>query len=225
MVDWGNNMKKILISILAVLMLAALAACGGGAGENAPPQTDEPSSSPAASLPPRETDEPDDAETDDAGTKALVVYFSWSGNTEAVAAEIQSQTGADIFELTPQEPYTDDYNELLSIAQEEKNSGARPKIDGSAEDFESYDLVFVGFPNWWVDMPMILYSFFDQYDLTGKTIAPFCTSGGSGFSNTIAAIEQLEPEAEVLKGLHIGSSGAASPESRVSEWLGSLGLV
>lgn len=73
-------------------------------------------------------------------------------------------------------------------------------------------------------MPMLLYSFFDEYDLTGKTIAPFCTSGGSGFSNTIAAIEQLEPGAELLEGLHIGSSGAASPESRVSEWLGSLGL-
>lgn len=217
-------MKRTLIFILAVLMLVALAACVGGAGESAPPQRDEPSSSPPASLPPQQTVEPEADETDDAGTKALVVYFSWSGNTEAVAAEIQSQTGADVFELTPQEPYTDDYNELLSIAQNEKNSGARPEIDGSVENFESYDLVFVGFPNWWADMPMLLYSFFDQYDLTGKTIAPFCTSGGSGFSNTIAAIEQLEPGAEVLEGLHIGSSGAASPESRVSEWLGSLGL-
>ncbi|WP_455620285.1 flavodoxin [Eisenbergiella sp.] len=157
--------------------------------------------------------------------KALIVYFSWSGNTEKVAAGIQSRTGADIFEIVPQEAYTEDYDSLLGIAQEEQKNGARPAISDMVENMDGYDLIYVGFPNWWGDMPMILYSFFDEYDLSGKTIAPFCTSGGSGLSDTVRTIKTLEPDALVLDGLHIGSSEAADPESAVKEWLDNLGLA
>lgn len=158
------------------------------------------------------------------GSNALVVYFSWSGNTENVANAIVTQTGADVFEIVPEEAYTPDYNALLDIATEEKESGARPAIAGSIEDIAQYDIIYVGYPNWWSDMPMILYTFFDSYDLSGKTIAPFCTSGGSGLSNTVNSIKELEPEADVLAGLHIGSSAASNPDQAVSDWLGSLGL-
>lgn len=161
----------------------------------------------------------------EASGKALIVYFSWSGNTEKVAAGIQSQTGADIFELVPQEAYTEDYDSLLGIAQEEQKNDARPAISDMVENMDGYDLIYVGFPNWWGDMPMILYSFFDEYDLSGKTIAPFCTSGGSGLSDTVRTIKTLEPDAVVLDGLHIGSSEAADPESAVNEWLDNLGLA
>lgn len=159
------------------------------------------------------------------GSSALVVYFSWSGNTENVANAIAAQTGADIFEIVPEEAYTSDYNALLDIASEEKESGARPAIAESIEDIAQYDIVYVGYPNWWSDMPMILYTFFDSYDLSGKTIALFCTSGGSGLSDTVNSIKGLEPEADVLEGLHIGSSSASDPENAVSEWLGTLGVV
>lgn len=159
------------------------------------------------------------------GSNALVVYFSWSGNTENVANVIAERTGADVFEIIPEEAYIDDYNTLLDVATEEKESGARPAIAGSIEDISQYDVIYVGYPNWWSDMPMILYTFFDSYDLSGKTIAPFCTSGGSGLSNTVNSIKELEPEAEVLEGLHIGSSSASDPGNAVSDWLGRLGFA
>ena len=166
-----------------------------------------------------------DAEHGREGSNALIVYFSWSGNTENIASAIAGQTGADVFEIVPEEAYTPDYNALLDIAAKEKENGARPAIAGSIDDISRYDIIYVGYPNWWSDMPMILYTFFDSYDLSGKTIAPFCTSGGSGLSGTVSSIRELEPEADVLDGLHIGSSAASDPDQAVSDWLESLGFM
>ena len=140
-----------------------------------------------------------------------------------VANEIQTQTGADVFEIVPEEPYTDDYDALLDIAQEEQQNDARPAIAGNIENIENYEVIYLGFPNWWGDMPMILYSFLDDYDLSGKTIAPFVTSGGSGFSGTISVIENMEPGATVLEGLSLGSSEAADSGNAVAQWLSSIG--
>lgn len=212
-----------------------------GAGENvsksaAENEADE-SGQPelGSSMAEQDTAEPESSAADESetettparadGSNALVVYFSWSGNTENVANALAGQTGADVFEIIPEEAYIDDYNTLLDIAAEEKENGARPAIAGSIEDISKYDIIYVGYPNWWSDMPMILYTFFDSYDLSGKTIAPFCTSGGSGLSNTVNSIKELEPEAEVLEGLHIGSSSAADPGNAVSDWLGTLGFA
>lgn len=161
----------------------------------------------------------------EADSSSLVVYFSWSGNTESVADEIQAQTGADIFRIVPAEPYTDDYNTLLDIAQREQANDARPAIAGSVENFDQYDVVYLGYPNWWGDMPMILYTLLDEYDFSGKTIAPFVTSGGSGFSGTIRTIEGMEPGATVTEGLSLGSSEAANPGGDVTAWLSSIGLA
>ena len=167
---------------------------------------------------------PETDETPGAVGDALVVYFSWSGNTRSVAEEIKAQTGTDVFEIVPAEPYTDDYDTLLEIAQEEQAAEARPEIADSVENWEDYEVIYLGYPNWWGDMPMILYSFLDSYDLSGKTVAPFVTSGGSGFSGTIGTIESLEPGAEVMEGLSLGSSQAAQPEEAVAQWLEELGL-
>lgn len=233
-------MKKLLTLAMSLILILSLAACVNSGAESSEgavketPRTDQQNSD--ETNPPEdkesteaETSEPtEDAVEDPVGAdtvKALVVYFSWSGNTEAVASEIQSQTGADVFELIPEEPYTDDYDTLLDIAQEEQRSGARPAISGTMEGLENYQVIYVGFPNWWGDMPMLLYRFFDDYDLSGKTIAPFCTSGGSGLSDTINSIRELEPEATVLDGLHIGSSAASAPGSAVTDWLNDLGLT
>ena len=164
------------------------------------------------------------SESSETGSKSLVVYFSWSGNTQNVAEAIKANTDSDIFEIIPETPYSDDYDTVLELAQEEQSENARPAISGSIDNIGDYDVIFVGFPNWWGDMPMILYTFFDSYDLSGKVIAPFCTSGGSGLSNTVNEIKELEPDATVTDGLHIGSSSASDPDDAVSQWLSEIDL-
>ena len=154
-----------------------------------------------------------------------MVYFSWSGNTENVANSIKDQIGSDIFEIVPQTSYSDDYDTVVDLAREEQRTDARPEISGSIDNIAQYDVIYVGYPNWWGDMPMILYTFFDTYDLSGKTVVPFVTSGGSGFSDTISTIRRLESGASVLEGLSLISSLASDPGSDVADWLTGLGLV
>lgn len=166
-------------------------------------------------------------ETQGAGAKALVVYFSATGNTKAVAETLAGLKGADIYEIVPEQPYTDEdlnYNDRTTRATAEQNDpDARPAIQGSITDFEQYEVVYVGYPIWWGDMPRILYTFFDTYDFSGKTIAPFCTSGGSGLSGTSGTIAKLESGATVLDGLHVSGSAADSSESSVAQWLADIG--
>ncbi len=230
-------MKKFLSLVLTLTMVFTLASCGdSGSTESSTPEassglessvTSEENTSSSESTTPTESapqaEESSQTETE-AGSTSLVVYFSWSGNTESVAKEIQTQTGADIFEIIPTEPYTDDYDTLLDIAQDEQATDARPAIAEIVENFERYDVVYLGYPNWWGDMPMILYTFLDEYDFSGKTIAPFVTSGGSGFSGTIGTIESMEPDATVTEGLSLESSEAADPAAAVTEWLTGIGL-
>lgn len=219
--------KKLFAVMMACMLMFALAACGNNEEEAnvSGPSTTEVSETEESTSPEDTSDEAAESETENTATTGLVVYFSWSGNTESVALEIQNQTGADAFRLVPAEPYTDDYDALLDIAQEEQRNGARPAISGSIENFDSYEVVYLGFPIWWGDMPMILYRFLDDYDLSGKTIVPFVTSGGSGFSDTISTIESMETDAEVLDGLSLGSSQAANPGDAVADWLSGLGLA
>ena len=222
-------LKKMFSAVLAGTAAFCLAACSGGT-ESEPEASDQTEVNADSQV----AEEPADAVTeentgDGAGSSeedggALIVYFSWSGNTEAVAQEIQSQTGADLFEIVPAEPYTDDYDELLDIAQEEQSSDARPAIADTV-DLSGYDTVYLGFPNWWGDMPMIMYTFLDEYDLSGKTIAPFNTSGGSGFSDSLDTIAEMEPDAEITEGRSLGSSEAEDCSDTVSGWLGSIGLA
>lgn len=176
---------------------------------------EEPANS-AAALPEENVSSESEGEQ---SANAVIVYFSWSGNTKAAAEEIGRQTGADLFELAPAEPYTSDYNALLDIAQEERQNNARPAISGDI-DLSEYDTVFIGYPIWWGDMPMILYTFLDQADLSGKTVLPFVTSGGSGLSGTVGAIREAEPDATVTEGLSISGSAAANCADAVAEWLG-----
>ena len=154
-----------------------------------------------------------------------MVYFSWSGNTENVANSIKDQIGSDIFEIVPQTSYSDDYDTVVDLAREEQRTDARPEISGSIDNIAQYDVIYVGYPNWWGDMPMILYTFFDTYDLSGKTVVPFVTSGGSGFSDTISTIRRLESGASVLEGLALIRARASDPGSDVADWLTGLGLV
>ena len=210
-------LKKLFSAMLVGTVVCSLAACSGGGGEEEQLETQAEESA--------ETQETaENADTEAGEGAALVAYFSWSGNTEAVAQEIQAQTGADLFEIVPAEPYTDDYNELLDIAQEEQSSDARPAI-AETVDLSSYDTVYLGFPNWWGDMPMILYTFLDEYDLSGKTVAPFNTSGGSGFSGSLDTIAEMEPEARITEGISLGSGEAEDCADEVAEWLANMGMT
>lgn len=123
-----------------------------------------------------------------------------------MARIIAEATGGELFSIRTTTPYPDSYNATVSVGRTEKDEGIRPDLSTHIEDLSRYDIVFVGFPNWWYGMPMAMYSFFEEYDFGGKTIIPFCTSGGSAFSDTIDEIRDLEPDAVVREGLHIGGS-------------------
>ncbi|MCD7778718.1 MAG: NAD(P)H-dependent oxidoreductase [Clostridiales bacterium] len=223
-----KHIKNLLTFILCCMLLFSLAACGGSS-ESETDNTEISSAKETVQENAAETETETAAENEtgeqaESASSSLVVYFSWSGNTRTIANEIASLTGADIFELTPVTPYSDDYDTVLEEAQTEQSENARPEINGSIENFDSYDVIYLGFPNWWGDMPMILYSFLDDYDLSGKTIAPFVSSGGSGFSNTLSAVYENEPNATLTEGLSLSSSESQNPEEAVTKWLNSIGL-
>ena len=111
-------------------------------------------------------------------SKALVVYYSRSGNTEALARMIGNETGADMFRVTTVTPYPEVYRETTELARAERDNNARPAINGRVENMADYDVVYIGVPNWWSTMPMPMFTFLEQYDLSGKTIVPFVTHGG-----------------------------------------------
>lgn len=172
--------------------------------------------------------------------KSLVVYFSVPddkdnsyvevngerlGNTQYMANVIQKNTNADIFRITPKTPYPTNHDALLEAAQEEIRNNARPEIDGTIKNFDSYDVVFVGYPTWNSDMPYIMYTFFETYDFSGKTIVPFNTHGGSGFSGTRETIAKLEPNASMLEGKSISRDSIEGAEQEIIDWLDGIGML
>ncbi len=171
-----------------------------------------------------ETDDPHNMTRDEANS-TVVIDGKVLGNTQYVAQVIQKQTGADIFRLESVVPYPMNHRELLSRAQNEQREGARPAIAGSIPELKEYDIIFLGYPNWDADMPMILYTFLEQCDLAGKTVIPFNTHGGSRFSNTIQTIATLQPRATVIRnGFTVSRNVVEHSEPDIISWLRSLGL-
>lgn len=166
---------------------------------------------------------------DDVDASASASIQPWNGaltgNTGVVADMIAQATGADLFSIRTVEQYPDTYDATIDQGQQEQSDGARPELATHLENLDSYDTIFLGFPNWWGDMPMAVYSFLDEVDLSGKTVIPFVTSGGSGFSNTISTIQEMEPQATVQEGLSIGASSATGAQQQVESWLSELGLA
>lgn len=215
-------MKKLLTMLLAGALVLSLAACGG---ETAPEETEEETAQPTTesekSAAEAEATE-DAAPEEDGGT--LIAYFSWSGNTEQVAQLIQEATGGDLFEIVPATPYTDDYDELLDIARQEQSDGARPELAAQVENWGRYDTVFVGYPNWWSDAPMVVYTFLESYDWTGKTLIPFNTSASGGFGRSPSGLEESAPGASILDGISLTERTLGNAQSEVTTWLDELGL-
>ncbi|MDR2449009.1 MAG: NAD(P)H-dependent oxidoreductase [Prevotellaceae bacterium] len=157
--------------------------------------------------------------------KILVAYFSWGGNTREVAKQIQQQTGGDLFEITTVKPYPKDYNECVAEAKKEQQANARPALAAEVKDMAAYDTVFVGYPNWWGTMPQVLFTFLEKYDLSGKTVVPFCTHGGGRWGRSLNDLKKLCPDATVLEGLAISGGMVRRSKDDVVKWLQKTGIV
>lgn len=170
-------------------------------------------------------------------SKVLVVYFSRTcenynvgnvdvGNTAMVASYIKEYLKADSFEIVPIDKYPEKYDECTEVAQKEKDDNARPKIQGKINNFDSYDTVFIGYPIWWGDLPMIMYTFMEEYDFNGKNVIPFNTHEGSGDAGTYQSIQSKLPNAKVnTKGLALDGKTARSDDGKQQtiDWLKGLG--
>ena len=146
------------------------------------------------------------------------------GRLRAIADMIQQNTGGDLFSIRTSVVYPTDGGELIDYAAQEQDENARPELTSHIENLDQYDTIFVGYPNWWADLPMAVYSFFDEYDFSGKTIIPFNVHNGSRFSRTIQTIEELEPDATVIEnGFTVNERDVADAAGDVASWLQELG--
>ena len=237
-------MKKIAALLLTLLMAVSITACAGSSEpaeigssdvENSvAEEMSEPESGVAESEQENETAQ--SGETEEAepvpetdtgmeGAKVLVAYFSATNTTEGVAEHIANGLNADLYEIVPEEPYTEadlNYNDDNSRSTIEMNDpSARPAISGLVENMEQYDIVFIGYPIWWGEAPRIVSTFMESYDFSGKTIVPFCTSGGSGIGSSDSNLEQLTSGADWLDGRRLNGSDS---EETVMEWVNGLGM-
>ena len=203
----SSKIKKIAsILLCATLMMTLLAGCGG-----------------------RSTDVPQTEETDLTNdSKVLVVYFSWSGHLQTMSHWIADETGGDIVRVVTKEPYPEDYNATADRAKKEQDDGMRPEItiELTEEELAKYDTIFLGFPVWWYDLPMPMWTFLESADLSGKTVIPFFShEGSSNGASSLGTIEKLAEGAEVKSGdaLSIRGGSVDSSEEEVREWVRNLG--
>lgn len=189
----------------------------------------------------QKANEQSETQTGTADGKVLIAYFSRAGenysvgvidegNTAKLAKEIAAQTGGDLFEIVPAIPYPDGYEDTKKVATRERNNNERPAIKNTVENFDSYDAIFIGYPIWWGDLPMILHTFMESYDFSGKTVIPFNTHEGSGQSGTQSAIAAKLSGATVLQGLAMQGRTAQTlkcdgTNATVKNWLDGLGLT
>lgn len=173
------------------------------------------------------------------GSKCLIAYYSRKGqnyvggdivdlavgNTEVAATMVRAMTGGDLLHLDTVSPYPIDYTETTDVARQELRSGARPALKGLPASIDAYDVVFLGFPNWWGTPPMAMFTFLESYDFSGKTIVPFCTHEGSGMGHSEADIRAVCPGAVVVDGLAIRGGGVHGAENEIRRWIDFTGLT
>ena len=219
-------MKKLYVISALFIFLFSLSACNNSNANPAKGATAVQISSKILvvyfSMP--ETDKPDNMTAEEANS-TVVINGKVLGNTQYVASLIQENTNADIFRIEPKTAYPTDHRTLVDLAKEEQNRSARPELLKKIDNLKNYDIIFVGYPNWWGDMPMIMYTFFKEHDFSGKTVIPFNTHGGSGFSNTINTIAGLQPKAVVNRnGFTVSRNTVQDCAEDVSVWLKTLNL-
>ena len=242
-------MKKIIAVLCSFVFVFGLAACGNSGSKTGQESavehadyaqaengntdvTENTEAAEDADIPEtqaEDTESPADGQEEETPEtqqgKVLVAYFSATNTTEGVAINIAEGLNADLYEIVPQEPYTDadlDYNDNSSRSTVEMNDpDSRPAISSSVEDMGQYDIVFIGYPIWWGEAPRIVSTFVESYDFYGKTIVPFCTSGGSGMGSSATNLEQLTSGANWLDGARLNGGDS---QDAVMEWVNGLGL-
>jgi flavodoxin len=151
--------------------------------------------------------------------KILVAYFSHSGNTREIANQIHRNVGGDIFEIQSVMPYPHNYDAVVEQAKQELKSGHKPALKTKMENIKSYDLVFIGYPNWCSTVPAPVRTFLLEYDFSGKTVVPFCTHEGSGLGRSASDISKLCPKSTLLDGIAIRGSDVKTAQNKIYEWL------
>ena len=215
---------RILLTILMTMMMLLLTACGGGNAQTG-----------ADTSAQKETQTTASARSDQ---RVLVVYFSRAdentggvgyiekGNTKILAEMIAERTHGDLFEIKTVKPYPKEYRPATEAAKQEKEENARPEIVGELPDLSKYDVVFLGYPIWWSDMPMPVYTFLDRENFAGKIILPFCTHEGSGLSDTQRSIADVT-KADVREGFalqgHIAQKSPEEARTALYEWMSKQG--
>ncbi len=163
-------------------------------------------------------------------SKTLIVFFSHAGdnyavgnisvgNTKIMAGYIKELTGADVFEIVAEKSYDMPYDHLTALAKEEQTNGELPAYKGKIDDISRYDTIFVGGPVWWGTYPQVMFTFFKDYDLNGKTIIPFTTHEGSGLGNVVSDLKRLYPNADVTHPLSLYGHEARSAKKKVKKWI------
>lgn len=236
-------MKHSLMICLSAALLFALSACNSRSDHSAVMVTPLPASAQAAAQETDHTPQPagSPAAPEESGSKTLIAYFSLVdivpegadasahatpqiGNTESAALEIQAQTGGDLFAIKTVQTYPVDHRECSALAEEEMRTDARPELASHVENMADYDTIYLGYPIWWYQEPMAIRTFLEEYDLSGKTILPFCTSLGAGIAESEAHIRALCPDSTVRDGLTL-RTGQSSVSASVAEWLAELGIT
>ncbi len=203
-------LKKLVLMLTAVCLCLAFAGCGGG---------DKKAENKDAKPVPA-TKQAEAAPVPAAGNKkVLVAYFSWGGNTRAVAKTVQQKTGGDLFEIKTETAYPKDYHAATEVAKKEKADNARPKLAGPLPDVKNYDVILLGYPIWWYIEPMAVKTFVESQDFSGKVVLPFATSGGSGIESSVADLRKALPKAQVKDGI------LANGGNGIDGWLKENGLV
>lgn len=199
-------MKKLITVLMLVIVAILAAACGG--------QTPSSAAQPA----PAKTAATAAAESLQ-GQKTLIAYFSYSGTTERAAQDAQKLVGGDLFKIATVNPYPSAYRECTEVAKAEMQNDARPALQGQLPNTQDYDVIFIGYPIWWHQAPMAVFSFIEQSNLNGKTVVLFCTSGGSDISETLPKLHDAlsKQNAKVIDGITVNR-----PEG-IDEWLVRLG--
>lgn len=241
-------MKQWMALALSAWVLAALTGCGAEEAKSAPAQTpaaaaqtedaaEAPSSSPMRTSPQK------------TGHKVLIAYFTWAenthvddpsaidpdastsasvlppGNTAKLAGWIQERTGGDLFSIRVTEPYSSDYDECLDRAAEEKQSRARPALTDTVPDMAQYDVVFLGYPNWWYTLPMPVLTFLESYDFSGKTVIPFCAHGTGGLAESVDDLREALPDsATVGRPIGVYRPDVDGAQPRIDAWLADQGF-
>ena len=234
-------MKRLTNCIFLICLCLILAACGRN--EQSLPATISslPTFTEAQEVTQPETENPGKPAADSAvRERILIAYFSQvdivpdgadavshatpaSGNTESAALEIQKQVGGDLFAIKTVKVYPASHQECSAIAEEEMRSDTRPELSTHVENMDDYDTVYIGYPIWWYQEPMAIRSFLDEYDFSGKTVIPFCTSLGAGVSQSESDIKAMLPDASVLSGITL-HTGRHDMSGEIEAWLSDIGM-